>query len=213
MSEGLQEVARISGLYLSVIIRGRSIRIFLVGFCYTVLMFIPTGCERQGGVNLTSYPFKSGDFFQYQKPQAMTNAMITRTFRIESSGSGFVVRRFQKISLPNGESTETQLKNSEKVYDKYGRLQKLADGRGGGRCQGNFCFLWLPPDNRSIGSEVRISENAMTLTVKEAVTRGNRNVLVIRYGNATLYYDAGTGLLVERSTYGPLTGTNRKDLL
>jgi hypothetical protein len=117
------------------------------------------------------------------------------------------------ISLPNGESAETQLTSSEKVYDKYGRLQKLADGRNAGRCKGHFCFLWLPPDARTIGSEVKLSEHAKPLTISEKVTRNNREVLVVKFMNSTYYYDSATGLLVERSAFGPLTNTNRSDLL
>ncbi len=176
------------------------------------LLVIVSGCGEQGA-GLTPYPFKDGDYLVYEKKQENTPATITRTFRVESSGSGFIVRRLQAVSLPNGERAETRLTSSEKVYDKYGRLQKLADGRSGGRCRGNFCFLWLPPDKRSVGSELPFSEIATPVSVSESVTRGNRTVLVIHDRNTILYYDAMTGLLVDHSFFGPLTDTNRKDLL
>lgn len=173
------------------------------------MLMLLTGC----GEELVPYPFKDGDYFIYQRRPELTDVTMSYIFRVESLDDGFVVRRFQAAETPSGEKAETRLEHSEKVYDRYGRLLRLADGRSGGRCQGNFCFLWLPPSKREVGAEVKLSEAAATLTVTESLTRDYREVLVIQYGNSVYYYDKLTGLLVERKALGKLVDTNRKDLL
>ena len=180
------------------------------------LLFIPvviliTGCSER--TNLTPYPFKDGDYFVYQKPDKHKPFEMSYVFRVESKGDGFVVRRLQVAKSPSGETHETQIKNSEKIYDQYGRLQKLADGRSGGNCRGNFCFLWLRPEKRKVGAEIKLSEIARTQKVSRSVTRNNRELLVVEFGNSKYYYDKTTGLLKEREYFGNLIDTNRKDLL
>ncbi len=182
-----------------------------LGVLVAATMMLLTGCGKRE--ELTPYPFEDGDYFIYQRRPELTDVTISYIFRVESMGDGFVVRRFQVAETPAGEKAETRLEHSEKVYDRYGRLLRLADGRSGGRCRGNFCFLWLTPAKRKVGAEIKLSEAAATLTVSESLTRDYREVLVIKYGNSIYYYDKSTGLLVERKAIGRLADTNRKDLL
>jgi hypothetical protein len=113
------------------------------------ILALISGCGKRE--QLTPYPFKNGDYFVYEYWPEVADVKISRTFRVESLDEGFVVRRIQTAETPAGEKAETRLIHSEKVYDQYGRLLKLADGRSGGRCQGNFCFLWIEPDKRKVG--------------------------------------------------------------
>ena len=187
---------------------------WLTGF--SAILIIPilalvSGCAK--GEKLTPYPFKNGDYFVYEYRPELADVKISHIFRIESLDEGFVVRRIQTAESPAGERAETRIIHSEKVYDQYGRLLKLADGRSGGRCRGNFCFLWLKPDKRKVGAKIRLSEAAVTLVVNESLTRDNREVLVIHHGNSRYYYHKSTGLLVETKAFGKLIDTNRKDLL
>lgn len=175
----------------------------------SILLFL-SGCSQE---NLTPYPFKEGDYFIYQDTDPDYGVTTTREFRIEKDGSGFIVRRFQTARNSMGGESTARIKNSEKIYDKYGRLQKLADGRGAGNCKDNFCFLWLRPEKRRFGIDIKVSEIAKPVPVKESTMRDNREVLVVAFHNSIYYYDRKTGLLVERKAYGKLIDTNRNDLL
>jgi len=189
----------------------RPVPIFILLTALAGMSFLTGGCA--GGGSEAEYPFKDGDYFIFEKKPPQSGITIFYEFRIESTGSGFTVRRFQEAEAPSGEKSRTEITHSEKVYDRYGRLLRLADGRAAGRCRGNYCFLWIKPGTRSAGSKIKISEIAVPLTVEQPLMLDGRRVLPIYYGNSKYYYDAETGLLVDRGTLGKLTDTNRRDLL
>ena len=149
------------------------------------------------------YPFRSGDrmVYAWQDPSGVR---IVRIFIVEAEGDGFVVRRRQRVEAPNGEFAEKALSLSEKVYDKFGRLLRLADGRSGSRSKGHYCFLWLNPDMRKSGVRVPIAEAAEPSRPLVEETRDGRFCLILRIGNGEWIYDQQTGYLTDGKGLGRL---------
>lgn len=187
--------------------RNHPLRLLLAPVPGLLLTFGLAGCGGGNGFGLS--PLQEGDTFVYEATHSGTR--ISHVFSVEAATGGFVVRRSQVAVALNGDRAETRILHSEKVYDRHGRLSRLADGRRGGRCVGHLCFLWLPPEYRVDGARLRLSEAADEL-VAVAETRNGRPVLVVHHGQGAFYYDPDGGLLLGHTAYGALRRTNRVDL-
>ena len=168
----------------------------------SLILTLPSGCGRSGEI---PYPFEDGDTFIYRAPTIQGGLTKQARYVVEKNGDGFVVRHFVALQSPDGRGAESQITNVEMAYDRYGRVQKLANGKSAGKCKGNYCVLWIKPELRHVGATFALSEDAREVVVIEEVRRGQRDLLLATVGSRQYYYDKSNGYLIEQTDFGTLS--------
>jgi hypothetical protein len=172
------------------------------------LVVIGVACGR-GGAEDVPYPFQDGDSFEFSSPMPSHGMTRQARYVVEKAGDGFVVRHFVALESDSGQRSEAQIHNSEKVYDRYGRLIEMANGNRVTQMKGHYCLLWLEPGLRQLGASVRLSEDAREGAVTKELRRNDRDVLLVTVGSREYYFDKSSGYLVEQTDFGELVKSTR----